>query len=142
MPKEFMTAAREVAEPEESSTLTFWLDGVECHAHTPKDGQFAVLMATTSKHASVQEQIAGFTNFFVAVLDDESHSYVVNKLLDTNDPFGLDEMQEIMEWMGEQWAGRPTQPPSGSTRSRTNGGRKSTRPTRQLTSSDSPSTDS
>jgi hypothetical protein len=33
---------------------------------------------------------------------------------------------EIMEWMVEEWGGRPTQSPSVSTSSRRNGGRKST----------------
>jgi hypothetical protein len=140
--KEFLTAAREIDPDEERDVYRFTIDGVECTAHRPKDGQFAVLMATTGRHSSVMEQIAGFTNFFVAVLDEQSHSYVVSRLLDSDDDFGLDEMQQIMSWLVEEWGGRPTQSPSVSTPSRQNGGRRSTRRTPALTSSDSLSTGS
>lgn len=133
--KEFTTAANAAAEtPEEAAKgMPFVIDGYECVAHKPKDGQLAVLMATTGRHSSQQEQIAGLINFFVAVLDDDSHSYVVNRLLDRKDPFGIDEVQNIMEWMIEEWSGRPTQSPSVSTASPPNAGQNSTPPTPALT---------
>lgn len=133
--KEFTTAANEAAQsPEEKDAgMPFVVDGVECRAFQPKDGQLAVLMATTGRHSSTQEQIAGLINFFVAVLDKPSHTYIVNRLLDYNDPFGIAEVQGIMEWMMEEWTGRPTQWPSGSTPSPPSGGPKSTQPTPALT---------
>jgi hypothetical protein len=131
--KEFTTAVKEsIGETEES--MTFSIDGVECTCFPPKDGQLAFLMASTTGHSSTQEQIAGIVNFFVAVLDDDSHSYIVGRLLDRHDEFGLVQVQSIMEWMVEEWTGRPTQPPSVSTRSRSNGGRKSTPRTTKSTS--------
>lgn len=138
--REFTTAANELANPDAASApMEFQIDkGPVCRAYRPKDGQLAVLMASTGKHSSNEEQIAGVINFFVAVLDDESQSYIISKLLDRKDPFGIDEVQEIMEWMVEEWSGRPTQPLSVSTPSQTSIGPSSTPPTHRATLSDSP----
>lgn len=134
--REFNTAVKEVTEPEEQEQgMPFAVDGVMCRAFRPSDGQLAVLMASTGRHSSTQEQIAGLINFFVAVLDEDSHTYIVNKLLDRKDPFGLEKVQEIMEWMVEEWSGRPTQQPSASTPSPPSAGQNSTPPTPQSISS-------
>lgn len=135
--REFITAAKEASETEDEKAAgtTFLVDGFECRCFKPKDGQLAVLMATTGRHSSNEESIAGYINFFVAVLDDESQSYIISRLLDRKDEFGIDQVQSIMEWMIEDWSGRPTQSPSVSTASPPSVGRKSTRPTQALTSS-------
>jgi hypothetical protein len=117
--------------------MAFTVDGTELHAYQPSDGQLAVLMASVGRHTSMPNQVAGVINFFVEVMDEPSHVYVVERLLDRTDPFGLAEVKEIMEWMVEEWSGRPTQSPSVSTRSRKNGGPRSTPPTSASTSSDS-----
>lgn len=77
--KEFTTAANEAAQtPEQRSAgMEFVVDGTLCRAYKPKDGQLAVLMATTGRHSSTQEKIAGLINFFVAVLDRDSHTYIL-----------------------------------------------------------------
>lgn len=132
--KEFVTAAEEVAEGQEVDQGTpFTIDGVRCTAYRPGDGQLAVLMAMTTQHSSSEEQIAGLVNFLASVLDDNSHSYVVNRLLDRRDPFGLKQVRGIFEWLVETWSGRPTQSPSVSTQSQSSGGQKSTQPTPALT---------
>lgn len=132
--REFITAAKDVEDDVAESPNEFNLDGALCRFYKPVDGQIAVLIASTGRHSSEQEKIAAFINFFVGVLDDESHTYIVSKLLDRTDPFGLEEVQEINEHMMEVWSGRPTQPSSVSTRSRKSGGRKSSPTTPVLTS--------
>lgn len=101
--------------------------------YPPEEGQLAVFMATTSKHAGMQEQIAGVLNFFVSLLDEPDHVYVVNRMLDRKDPFGAIHIQKIVAALVTEWSGRPTGSPSGSARSQKPGGRKSTRPTPALT---------
>lgn len=133
--KEFITAANEGPEDaDDDGAMEFNVDGVLCKCYKPGDGQLAVLMASTGRHTSEQEQIAGVINFFVAVLDDQSHNYLVNKMLDRTDPFGIAQVQDIMTWMVEEWTARPTKSPSGSTTSPPSGGRKSTQRTPALTS--------
>jgi len=131
--KEFVTAAEDAARENADEGMEFSVDGVMCRCYRPKDGQLAVLMATTSRHSSQQEMIAGIINFFVAVLDEESHNYVVGRLLDRTDPFGIEQVQQIMNWMIEEWSGRPTPSPSVSTQSQRSGGRRSTPRTPALT---------
>jgi hypothetical protein len=126
--KEFVTAAKEIEDEEsgEDGVVEFAIDGTMCTAYRPGDGQIAVLMATTGPHASENEQIAGFINFFVSVLDEGSHSYIVSRLLDRTDVFGMKELNDISEYLMEQWSGRPTKSSSGSTGSRRKTGRSST----------------
>lgn len=146
--KEFITAARAAAEPQEAPlefTLTRKDENGEviesqvCHAYKPNEGQVAVLMATTSaRHLSEPEMVAGIINFFVEILDEETHHYIVNRLLRKDDDFGIGEVQEIINWMMEEWSGRPTQLSPASTPSQASGGATSTPPTPPSTSSGSP----
>lgn len=137
--KEFQTAVTQAEEEErDDRSYPFVVDGVECRAYRPKDGQLAVLVASNSRHSSMEEKMAGLINFFVAVLDDESHTYIVNRLLDRRDDFGITQITAIFEWLMGEWTGRPTQRSSASTQSQKRGGQKSTQPTQELTSSDSP----
>lgn len=136
--KEFNVAVAELeAEQQDgeepAGTLHFSINGVECTAYKPGDGQLAVLMAATGKHSSSQENVAGIINFFASVLDDEANAYIVARLLNRRDKFGLEEVQEIMSWMIEEWAGRPTKPSSGSTESQDSTGPRSTEETPALT---------
>lgn len=142
--KEFTTALKaiEQEQDEEDATLHFSLDGHELKIYPPSDGQLALLMASTGRHRTMPNQIAGIIDFFVELMDEESAGYIERRLLDRKDPFGLTEVTAIMEWMVEEWTGRPTQSPSGSTQSRRPGGRRSTPRTSQQTSSDSQRTGS
>lgn len=131
--KEFTTAVEQAEKSEDDdNVIEFAIDGTMCKAYKPKDGQLAVLMASTGRHSSQQEMIAGIINFFVAVLDEDSHSYVVSRLLDRRDAFGIEQVQNIMQWLIGEWSGRPTKSPSGSTTSQQTDGPNSTQSTPAL----------
>lgn len=114
--REFTTQARaiEAETTEEQEALDFKIDGHPCKAYPPGTGQLAVMIAMTNKNASTEEAIAGIVNFFVSLLDDDSRNHVINRLLDRRDPFGIENIQEIMQGMTEDWSARPTQLSSGS----------------------------
>lgn len=131
--KEFNSAVREATE--DTELLEFMVDGVTCRAYKPTDGQIAMTMASLGRHTSENQKIAGVIDFFVTILDEDSHRYIVDRLLSRDDPLGLQEVEDILEWMVEEWTGRPTQPPSVSTRSPRSGGQKSKATTRRSTSS-------
>jgi hypothetical protein len=139
--KEFVTALRAAEEPDEEH-VEFTIDGHVLKCYRPSPAQLAYAMSAVGRRRETSEKVAGIIDFFVEVLDEESQAYVENRLLNRKDPFGLDEVEQVLEWMVEEWTARPTEPPSGSTRSRSNGGRKSTRPTTRPTSSGSASTGS
>lgn len=102
-------------------------------AYQPDEGQFAMLMAMTGRGATQSDRIAGIINFFVNILDEEGSDYLQSRLLNRLDPFGIDDVEQIMDWLSEQWTGNPTQGPSGSTPSPSNAGPKSTEPIPLLT---------
>jgi len=137
--KEFNVAVAELEneisddgkEPE--GTLHFSVNGFPCTAYRPGDGQLAVLMASSSRHSTSQESVAGIINFFASVLDDDANSHIVQRLLNRKDPFGIEQVQEIMEWMIEEWSGRPTKSSSGSSESPPPTGPRSTEATPALT---------
>jgi len=133
--KEFTTAV-EQAEGE-AELLEFKIDDHVVRAYRPTDGQLAMLMASVGRHTSEVTKIAGCIDFFVTVMDEESHRYVVDRLLSREDPLGIMDVQGIIEWLIEEWSGRPTQSLSVSTQSRQNGGRKSKPRTTKSTSSPS-----
>lgn len=112
---------------------------VTLRAYDPGSGQLGYLLATNGRHNSDEEKVAGVVNFFNAVLDDDDQIYIQNRLLDRRDPFGLDEINDLMEKLVEAWGGRPPKQPTDFAGSQQNGGRKSKPRTRQLTSSGAPS---
>ena len=137
--REFLTAAKEVVEGEDEA-LDVPIDGVIYRAYKPTDGQFAFVMATTGKHASTQDQIAGQINFFLSMFEQADADALAQRLLDRKDPFGMDAVGDILGAMLEDWSGRPTVPSSGSSQSPRTTGRKSTQRTPKSISSDSRST--
>lgn len=111
--KEFNTALKAVTEDE--APMVFKIDGQELHAYKPTDGQLALLLSAIGRHTNVQTRIAGVIDFFVNVMDEGSATYVTERLLSRTDPLEIEQVQEVMEWMVEEWTGRPTQPLSVST---------------------------
>jgi hypothetical protein len=97
-------------------------------AYEPDEGQFAVLMATTGRGASDADRIAGFINFFVNILDERGADYLTGRLLTPTfrDPFGINEVEAIMDWLSSEWTGNPTRGSSGSTPSPLTDGPRST----------------
>lgn len=141
--REFVTAVNEAYEPDDADKgEKLVLDGRELTYYKPVEGQYMVFMASTGRHASQNDTVAAVVNFFVELFDKDSQSYLVARLLDRDDPFGIEQINEMLDAMAEDWTGRPTKPSTASSRSQRNGGRKSTPSTRKLTSSDSLSTGS
>jgi len=127
--REFVTAVEQAHEDEDEGGSTLVLDGRELRYYQPTDGQFAIYMASTGRHASQTDRIAATVNFFIELFDKNDQVHLSDRLLDRDDPFGVPMMEEIMGEMVQEWTGRPTVPSSGSTPSRKSGGRKSTRRT-------------
>lgn len=116
MVKEFARAVKE-AEEETEAPLEFKIEGhpETLRCYKPTDGQLAMLMMATGRHTTVHTQVAGIIDFFVSLLDEESQTLTTDWLLDRNDPFGIEQVNEIMTWMVEEWTARPTSLRSVST---------------------------
>jgi hypothetical protein len=127
--REFVTSIEDAfeTEPDEGNALN--LDGRELHYFKPTDGQVAVYLASTGRHSSTDDKVAAVVNFFLGMFEEGDAAYLSDRLLDRTDPFGTPKIAEIVNVMIEDWSGRPTKPPTGSSGSRRTGGRKSTEPT-------------
>lgn len=132
---QFITAADEADELDEGDKpdLHFKIDDREVTAYYPGDGQIAIFMATTASFASRHEMVAGTMNFFVSVFDEDTHSWIVSRLFDRKDLFGVKQVTDITRWLMQEWTGNPTVELPDSTQSRQPAGRKSTRRTPALT---------
>lgn len=130
--REFITAVEEI-ETEEEPALVFKIDGHEMRAYKPTEGQFALLMMAMGRHVSNAEQFAGVIDFFIQVLDAPSQKYVIDRMMSRTEIIPMEQVVQIMEWMIEEWSGRPFLSPSASTSSPPRGGRKSTARTPALT---------
>lgn len=133
--REFTTAVAEKqkAPEEQEKGYPFKVDGVALRCYKPNEAQLAIFLASTGRHSSDSQQIAGVINFFASILDRASYNYIENRLLDREDDFGLKEVQDIIEWMIEEWTGNPTQSPSVSTGTPQSSGDSSTEGTPALT---------
>lgn len=142
--KEFTTAAKKeiAADSGAEDAVTFKIDDEEIKAFRPSESQFILFMAAVGMGSTGTDGVAGVVNFLLSTLDAPSKSYIAGRLLDRDDPFGMDELQEIMEYLVEEWSGRPTESPSGSASSQPAGGQKSTPPSLASTSSELASTGS
>lgn len=133
--KSFSTAVRENLEDEQDEgRLEFDLDGEPLVAYKPSEAQFALLMQAVGRYTSRNEAVAGAIDFFHAILDEDSAQHIHTRLLDRRDPFGLEEVEEIISWMVEEWTGRPMKRRSESTRSPKSTGPASSRGTRSRAS--------
>jgi hypothetical protein len=112
------------------------VERVICHARQPGEGEVIVLIADAmGRRSSLPEKVAAIIDFLIAVLDDESQDYIVGRLMDPRDPFGISEIEPIVFALMEEMGGRPTKQPSDFARSRKTGGQNSQRRTRKSTSS-------
>lgn len=143
--KEFITAVAAVEDNEEGNDegwVDFKVDGQECRARRPSSGQVAYLTSTTHRHAPLQQKVAGVINFCMAVMDEDTAAYLNDKLLDGDDPFEIPQIQDIIEYLIEQWSGRPTEQSSGSRQPQDSTGSTSTESALKSTSLASASTGS
>lgn len=142
--REFVTAVAESegkAAGEDTTLIEFSVDGKMCNAYRPTSGQIAVYMATAGRHATREDNIAGVVDFFAGVLDRGSRDYLIRRLMDREDPFEVEQVEEIISYLIEEWSGRPTEQASDSHKSPPSTGTSSTRTTEQgSTSSTSLST--
>lgn len=137
---EFETAIKAVTEAKEDERpfTEFKLDGRVMKAYNPDDGQLAMFLASIGRGQAASDKVAGAINFFCSVLDEDDATHIEVRLLDRHDPFGLEQVEEIMQGIIEEWGGRPTKSLSVSTQSPESDGPKLTPTTPTPTSSVSP----
>jgi hypothetical protein len=132
--REFKTAARKTKPTvfDDAEPLTFSIDGEEFTAYPPSAGQMAMLIAAQADSRDASESIAAIIDFLDGILDEDAQAMYRRRLLDREDPFDFDTVNDIVEGLVEEWSARPTKSPSASSSSRRSAGSRSTakRPSR------------
>lgn len=135
MTKAFITAVKEKVDendPEaEEGLLEFDLDGEQITAHKPTPEMFAILMHAAGRYTTTADAVSGFIDFFYECMDRSAAQHIRSRLLSRDDDFGLDEVEDIVAWMVEEWTGRPMKRRSASTESPRSTGPASKRTTRR-----------
>ena len=142
--KEFVTAVTEAmaetdGQPVEEQYVEFKLDGRVMKAYTPTDGQLAFMLAATGRGQSSEQRLAGIINIMLSTLEGDDKDYFEARLLtrDPKDRLGMEQINEIFEYLTEEWFARPTKSQSGSATTQPTTGPASTPTTSPETSSDS-----
>ena len=127
--KEFVTAARPTAgKIDKTSKVTFKHDGKEVTFFEPDAGTLAIMAMISNQKMSVQN-MGTFIEFIFNVMDPPTQIYFRQRLMDTDDPFGLDGkggLMDIFKSLTEEWSARPTKKPSDFQPARRATGRGST----------------
>jgi hypothetical protein len=141
--REFTTARERTEEPD--GQIVFKLDGKELTAQKPKPAVFAYLTAASARGTSEADKIKAVLDFIEAVLlnndpsaeraGQTSRAHFRNRLLDPDDSLEIEDAVDLLQYLGEQWSGRPTSSPSGSSSGRRTSGRSSTAGARAKASS-------
>ena len=94
--------------------LNFTIDGEEFEAAAGLPGdiyaEFITIYSSTSEAASYQEQHDALKRALSIVLIDESYTRFAARLADKTNPIDDDQMSDVVIWLLEEYAGRPTQP--------------------------------
>lgn len=122
--KEFITAVEEVIQsdegtPVEDQYVEFKLDDRVMRAYQPTDGQLTFMMAALGRGQSNDQRFAAIINIMMSALREEDQDYFEGRLL-TRDPkkrLAVKKIEEIFEYLTEEWFARPTQPSSDSAQS-------------------------
>lgn len=92
----------------------------------PTTGQWAVTLAGQGDTTEGSEKIASQINFFFSMLDEKDEVYFKQRLFNREDPFDIDNVAEIIDYLMEEWSARPTKLSSVSSDSPPSAGKRST----------------
>lgn len=124
--KEFTRSAKQNDTPLGDDPLSFKIGDDEFTVYPPTTAMFALFLSSQAENRTIADQMAGVVDLVDGLLTEEQRPLFHKRLLDRNHPLDFDVLQEIIEWLLEEWSARPTQESSDSSSSQRSGGRKST----------------
>lgn len=117
---------REEAEHEvdDEQYVEFKVDDRVLRAYQPTDGQLAFMLAALGRGQSADQRFAAIINIMLASLRGEDQDYLEGRLLarGRKERLPIKQVEQIFEYLTEEWFARPTQPPSDSVPSLPSGG--------------------
>lgn len=118
--KEFKSAVveeiTEGSEGTEEHFVEFKVDDRVLRSYTPHEGQLTFMLAALGRGQSTDAKYASIINLMMSTLRGEDADYMEGRLLE-RDPakrLQMPMLEEIFEYLVQEWFARPTQPPSDS----------------------------
>lgn len=126
--KKFVTQAAAPDIPEGVEAIEFEVDDDTFTAHPPTQEQVLFIVAAQADGRDMASRAAAIIDFLDAIIADDDERHLFRKrLMDPKDSLDFGKVEEIIEWLVEQWSGdRPTKPSSDSRSSRGSTGKSST----------------
>jgi hypothetical protein len=127
MTKSFALAVAE-ANGDVEDALPFEMEGSDeqLYAYRPTEGQMILLLGAMSEYSTGGQQAAIVLDVFWSLLDPHTATVLRGRLRDREDTFGLQDIMNIIEWIVEESAARPTKSSLASLPSRATTGHLST----------------
>ena len=104
-------------------------------AHAPGSGQLTMFMAYQTDGSDPGDQAKAMMDLLYAMFGEEDYAWIQSQLL--QDEMDVEMLLEIIEYLGEEWATRPTSSASASSPSRASTGKRSTAKPRSKASTSS-----
>lgn len=142
MGMEFETAAAEANSEQVPELFEFKHDGRDVKFFRPSPGAIAMAMAMTADRQKDQNKVSAIIDFFFSVLSKPDQVHFQERLFKVDDPFDMTSrggINDVLEYMFEAWAARPTRQSDDSTTSPPTTGSSSMESRPELTSSSSQS---
>jgi hypothetical protein len=102
----------------ERKKIEFKIDNDLFEAKSPIPAQvlmdFASKFSNMSQDSTVEEQLVAFRGVLELVLMPTSLKRFVDRMSDVNYPIAVDQVEEIVSWLFEEYGLRPTEVPSSS----------------------------
>lgn len=116
--KKFVTAAEEIEGDEEDrgTPIEFELDGRKMTAYRPHEGQLTFMLAALGRGQTDDQRYAAIVNIMMAALKDSDQDYLEGRLLThvRRERLRLKQLEEIFEYLVEEWFADPTREQSDS----------------------------
>lgn len=143
--REFVTAAMKEGEDyrHEQDSITFTHDEREVTFFEPSSAQAALMASVRASREVGLREVQILMNFFFGLMDEQTSDYFEGRMMDPRDPLAdLDAeggMNDILDFLFEEWSGKAPKQPSDYQSSRKQTGRSSTGNTRGKASTSSTS---
>lgn len=116
--KEFVSAFDEIekSDSEEEDFIEFKVDGRVMRAYTPTEGQLAFMLAALGRGQTADQRFSAIVNIMMSSLRGDDQDWLESRLLsrDPQQKMKLRQIEEIFEYLTEEWFARPTQSQSDS----------------------------
>lgn len=105
-----------VLQGETDSYVEFKIDDHTLRAYAPTEGQLTFMLAALGRGQSKDQRFAAIINIMLASLRDDDRDYLESRLLtrDRSQRLPIKQIEEIFEFLAEEWFATPTPEPSGS----------------------------